>query len=473
MFAGSTRVVRSLISTVDVPAPVSEVYERWTRLGELPRLLGSVQSVRVTGDTSRWDVKIAGERRKFEAEVVERVPDVRIAWTTRSGEPAHAGVVSFHRLTADATRVTVQLDWEPVGLFDKAGDRLGIVERRVDADLRAFADAVAAGARMAQEPRPASSKRARPEDGAPGRGADSPAEVPPKGWFQILKRTTKQLKEDDVPVVAGGVAFFSFLALVPALAAIVSIYGLISDRSQVVEEIESFTGAMPRDVAQFIRDQVTSITEQPEAGLGAAVAIGIVSSLWAAAKGFQALISALNIAYDEEEERKGWKVKALSLAFTVAEAVVVAGVIAAMSAVAGVADDLGTVGSIVLGVLRWAGLFVLLVLGLAVVYRYAPDRDKPKWRWVSPGALVAALLLGLGSFGFAFYVDNFGSYGETYGPLGAIVVLLLWLYLAAYLIVLGAELDAELERQTAKDTTHGSPDPLGRRGAYAADTVAS
>ena len=464
MFAGSTRVVRSLISTVDVHAPVSEVYERWTRLGELPRLLGSVQSVRVTGDTSRWDVKIAGERREFEAEVTEQVPDVRIAWTTRSGEPAHAGVVSFHRLDDSSSRVTVQLDWSPVGLFDTLGDRLGIVQRRVDADLRSFADAVAGVA-------PAPERRAG--DGAPGRGAETPAEVPPTAWLQVLKRTVKQLKEDDVPVVAGGVAFFSFLAVVPALAAIVSIYGLVSDRSQVLDQIRDLTAAMPNDVADFFTDQVTSITEQPEAGLGVAAAVGIVSSLWAAAKGFQALISALNIAYDEEEERKGWKVKALSLGFTVAEAAVVAGVIAAMTAVGAVADDLGTAGAVALGVLRWAGLFALLVVGLAVVYRYAPDRDKPKWRWVSPGALVAALLLGIGSFGFAFYVDNFGSYGETYGPLGAIVVLLLWLYLAAYLIVLGAELDAELERQTAKDTTHGSPDPLGRRGAYAADTVAS
>jgi len=477
--------VRSLITTVDVDRPVSHVYDQWTLLEELPAVMPSVQSVRQLDErTTHWVVRIWGEQREFGAVITEQVPDMRIAWRSE-GTPFHAGVVTFHHLAPSRTRVAVQLEWEPVGLFDKLGDRWGTVRRAVDDDLAAFKRHVEA------TPAPANGWRGTIAAGSgdvatgrdaealgktgrgPGRTADSPTEVPAKGWLQVGKRTMKELKKDHAAVIAGGVAFFIFLALVPAFAAVVSIYGLVADPQDVARQVDSLTAAMPDDVASFVDEQLTSLAQEDSAGLGLAALGGIAAALWAASRGFKALIDALNAIYDEEEGRKGWKVKLLAVLFTVGQAAAVSGLIAAMVAVGNVADGLGTAGGIALSAIRWVVLFGALVLGLAVLYRFAPDRDDPKWRWTTPGALVAAALLVLGSFGFAVYVDSFGSYGETYGSLGAIVVLLLWLQLAAFVILFGAEMDSELERQTAMDTTVGRHQPMGKRGAYAADSVAS
>ena len=460
----------NVVRSVDIEKPVHEVYDRWTLLEDLPSLMGSVQSVRQLDDrTTHWIVRIAREAREFAAVTTEQVPDIRIAWRSR-GTPAHAGVVSFHRLAPTRTRVTVQLDWEPGGLFDRIGHRTGLVGRAIAGDLESFARAV----ETSVPTRPGWRGEIRPDDdagttgigttSAPGRDADSPTEIPAKGWLQVLRRTVKQLKDDDIPVVAAGVAFFSFLALIPALGAIVSVYGMVADPGDVGRQLDSFFGALPRDAAELLREQVTDITRQSSGGLGVAATLGVLASLWSASKGAQALISALNIAYDEEETRKGWKVKLLSVAMTIA---------GALGATALIATLVVMGDNPVAAVLRWPLLAVAVIFGLTVVYRYAPDRDTPRWRWVTPGALLTAVLLAAGSFGFSIYVNDFGSYSETYGTLGAIVVLLLWLYLAAYVTVLGVELDAELERQTAKDSTEGRAAPLGKRGAFAADTVAN
>jgi membrane protein len=466
----------SLVRSIDLDRPVEDVYERWSRLERLPQLLDCVQSVeRLDERRTHWVVRIRGEVRHFDAETTEDEPNLRLAWRATGATP-HTGTVDFHRLGAGRSRITVQLDWEPSGLFDTVGNRLGLVARAVDADLERFRDrlgAVPAGPTIdlrddAGEPGGAA------EAGDPrGRSADRPTDIPAKGWLQVLKRTVKQLKSDNVPIVSGGVAYYSFLALVPALAAVVSIYGLVAEPSDVGRQLNSFFGALPKDAAQLLRSQVRAITAQQAGGLGTAAAIGIVGSLWSASKGMQALISSLNIAYDEEETRKGLRLRAITLGMTVGLAVVATAVIAAMVVAGSLSSHLPTAGQWAVSVARWPVLFVVLTGGLAVLYRYAPDRDEPEWRWVSPGALLAAALLVLGSFGFALYVNAFGSYSETYGSLGAIVVLLLWLNLTAYVVVLGAELDAELERQTAKDTTEGADQPLGTRDAYAADTVAA
>jgi membrane protein len=449
----------SIICAVDVDRPTREIYERWRRIDELPRILRNVVAIeRLDDRTTRWTVRIAKEQRELDAVVTEEVPELRVAWQGR-GTPNQAGVITFHRLTPTRSRMTVQLDWEPAGLFDRVGDKLGLVERAVRSDLEAFKAHVEATVPL---PAAAAAPEAVEE---PGRGADSPADIPAAGWKQVVRRTVKQLKSDNVPVVAGGMAYYSFLALVPALAAVVSIYGIVADPSDVGRQLDSVFGALPTDAARLLQDQVRTITSQSSGGLGAAAAIGILGSLWSASKGMQALIASLNIAYDEEETRKGLRLRIITLGMTI-------GLTLAATLLVAVTIGLGALG-IVGSVLRWPLLFGALVLGLAVVYRYAPDRDDPKWRWVTPGAALAATLVVVGSLGFALYVNQFGKYSETYGSLGAIVVLLLWLNLTAYVVVFGAELDAELERQTARDTTTGHRQPLGVRDAYAADTVAS
>jgi membrane protein len=476
--------VRSLVTHVDVDRPVQHVYDQWSLLEELPRIMPSVQSVRQLDErTTHWVVKISGEQREFAATTTEQVPDMRVAWRSH-GRPPHSGVVTFHRLDEARTRLTLQLDWEPVGLFDKLGDRSGTVRRALDRDLAVFK------AHVEAHPAPATGWRGTIAAGAgptakgeaadagkaaagPGRHAAAPTEIPSAGWLQVVKRTMKELKHDHATVIAGGVAFYVFLALIPALAAVVSVYGLVADPQDVTRQVESFTDAMPDDAASLVEEQLTTITEQEPAGLGIAAVTGIAAALWAASRGFKALIDALNAVYDEEETRKGWRVKALAVGFTVVQALAAVGLVAGIVVLGAIADRLPTGGGVALGIARWIGLFAFLVLGLAFVYRFAPDRDDPKWRWTTPGALAASALLVVASVLFSVYVNSFGSYSETYGSLGAVVVLLLWLQVAAFVILFGAELDSELERQTAVDTTVGRREPMGRRGAYAADSVAS
>ena len=460
----------NLVCSVDVARPVDVVYAQWRRLESLPAVLDSVVSVRrIDDERSHWVVRIRGEEREFEARTTEDLPDARLAWTA-TGSARHAGVVTFHRLAADRSRLTLQLDWEPEGLFDRIGDRFGVVRRAIEADLRAFARHVDG---IAAAPSDDDTAVSGPATLAGlGRDADTPTEIPAAGYKQVLKRTFQQLKSDNVPVVAGGVAFYSFLAIIPALAAVVSIYGLLADPADVRRQLESVLGALPQDAARLLQEQLETITDTPAAGLGLAVLVGVLGSLWSASKGMQSLIAALNIAYDEEETRKGLRLRALTLGMTVALAVGAVVLVGGMVGLGAIASRLGTAGGVALTVLRWPLLLAVLVLVLSALYRYAPDRDDAEWRWITPGAGLAAALMVLGSLAFAVYVNNFGSYSETYGSLGAIVVLLLWLNLMAYVVVLGAELDAELERQTARDTTVGPRAPMGERDAHAADTVA-
>lgn len=469
--------------------PLRHAYDQWTQLQELPRFMDGVAEVRQVDErTSRWVVVIGRERRSFEAVVTEQVPDTRIAWVS-AGPPPHSGVVDFRALGPDRTRVTLQLDWEPQGLFDDLGDRLGFVARQVERDLRGFRRFVE-GQRA---PTGASRHTVRADagsggvkDGAAradvldssfvddgrGRTANRPTQIPARGWLDITKRTVTQLHGDNVTVVAAGVAFYVFLAIVPALLAGISIYGLAVDPSEVTRQLEDFLAATPGDVRRFITDQAQAIAEAPRSGLGIGLAATVLLSLLSASKGMISLITALNVAYDEDESRKFLRVRLLGLVLTIL-GVLGAVVFGTAMVVAGViAEELGTVGSIVLSVVRWPALGAVVVAAVAALYRYAPDRDKARWRWATPGALVATVLWLLGSLAFSVYVGSFGNYQETYGTFAGIVVVLLWLFLTAYAIVFGAEFDAEMERQTARDSTSGPSAPLGQRRAYAADTVA-
>jgi membrane protein len=297
-----------------------------------------------------------------------------------------------------------------------------------------------------------------------GRRAEQPTQIPARGWKDVLVRVKREAKQDNVSLLGGGVAFFALLALVPALLAVVSIYGLVADESTVVRQVHDSLGAAPSEVRDMVAQQLRSIVQGSSSSAGIAAVVGILVALWSASSGMNQLIGAINLAYDEDETRGFVKLRALSLAMTVGAIVfllVAFGAIALVPALAAKAG-LGTAARIAIGVVRWIVLLAGLLAGLAVLYRYGPARDEPIF------ATVAWLIVSLA---FSLYTANFGRYNETYGTLGAVVVTMLWLYLTAVVIILGAELNAEMERQTERDTTRGPERPLGERNATAADTV--
>jgi len=305
-----------------------------------------------------------------------------------------------------------------------------------------------------------------------GRDADRPSDLPATGWKDVGLRVKDELKEDQAPLLSAGVAFYLLLALFPALAALVSVYGLVADPSQVSEQVADLTGSLPEDAQALITDQLEKITAEQQ-GIGVTLAVSVALALWAASSGVKHLISAVNAAYDERETRKFLKLRGLALLLTLGAVLFAAVAIGVIGVLPVVADQLpfGSLGQLLVQVASYVGLAVAFAVGLAVLYRYAPDRDAPRWQWVSWGAVIATVIWVVASIGFSVYVTNFGSYGETYGSLGAVIVLMLWLSITAFAVILGAEVNSELEAQTAKDSTVGHPAPMGTRGAVKADTL--
>jgi len=288
-----------------------------------------------------------------------------------------------------------------------------------------------------------------------------------------LARGWKEAQSDQVPLLAGGVAFFGFLALFPGLIATVLIYGLVMDPATVQEQVASLGDALPSQARDLLTEQLQTLTSTSSSALGIGVVISVVLALWSASGGIGNLITAINTAYDEEENRGFIKRKLLALGLTLASIVFLLVVITLVAVAPAVLDSLVSSGPIrwLLEAVRWALLVVLIMAALAVLYRSSPDRDAPKMRWVSIGAAVATLLWIAASVGFSIYVDNFFSYGKTYGALAGVVVLLLWLWISAYAVLLGAEINAESEQQTIRDSTKGPRRPLGQRDAVKADSI--
>ncbi|MCZ2857151.1 YihY/virulence factor BrkB family protein [Blastococcus sp. VKM Ac-2987] len=306
----------------------------------------------------------------------------------------------------------------------------------------------------------------------PGIDADSPTQIPARGWKQVLKRAWAENNADNMPIIAGGVAFFGFLAIFPALIALISIYGLIVSPEQAATQVEELTTGLPEDARTLIQTQVTNIADA-----GGALTWGLVLStfgaLFSASGGVNNLVKAVNIAYDEVETRNFIKLRALSLVLTLGAIVFVVltiGLIAVLPVVIDVLP-LGSVGTVLAEIGRWVALLAVVAGSLAVLYRVAPDRDAPRFRWVSLGSVLVTVVWAVVSLGFTFYVNNFGSYDATYGAIAGVIVLMLWLYLTCYLVLLGAEINSEAEHQTGHDTTDGEPMPMGERDAVKADTL--
>jgi membrane protein len=264
----------------------------------------------------------------------------------------------------------------------------------------------------------------------------------------VLDALKDKAKRDNVTLLAAGVAFFSLLALVPALVALVSVYGLVADPSDVESQVEDALAAAPTEVRDLVVQQLSSITQDSGGALGLAAVVSLVIALWSASSGVKNLIAAINVAYDEDESRGFVKLRSVSLAFTIGAIVFLVVSFVLIAVLPSVLADtgLGTAGRVAAGALRWFVLLAGMLIALAVLYRYGPDREGAAWSWISPGAVVATLMWLAGSALFAFYTANFGKYNETYGSLGAIVVVMLWLFISALAVIIGAELNAVLER---------------------------
>jgi len=304
-----------------------------------------------------------------------------------------------------------------------------------------------------------------------GRSARGPRQIPWRGWIQVLARVVRRNAESRMGLIAAGVAFYSLLALFPAIAAMISVYGLVADPAQVDRQFATVAEILPQEVYAMISGQMREVA----AGSGDALGVGLVGALlvsvWSSTKGTKSLIEALNVAYEEDERRGLLHFNLFALAFTgffVVLGVVAIGAVVAIPVVLSVIG-LGAVVETLMQWLRWPLLAALLLFTLAIVYRYGPCRRKARWNWVSWGSASAVLLWLAASGLFSFYVANFGAYNATYGSIGAVVIMLMWLFISAFVILAGALLNAEVERQTALDTTGGPDRPMGDRGAYVAD----
>ena len=307
-----------------------------------------------------------------------------------------------------------------------------------------------------------------------GRKAASPSEIPAKGWLDIGKRLFQEFGNDRVLLVAAGVTFYAILALFPAIGALVSIYGLVADPATINEQLAALQGVMPGGALDIIGEQVKRIAAKGGGTLGFTAAFGILVSIWSANGGMKAIFDALNIVYDEKEKRNFIWLNLRSLSFTAGALLFVVlalvGIVVVPAALAFL--NLGSM-EWVIALARWPILLLVVLGSLALLYRYGPSRDTAQWRWVTWGSAVAAFLWIAVSALFSWYVSSFGNYNETYGSLGAVIGFMTWIWISTTIVLLGAELNAEMEHQTVKDTTTGKPDPLGTRKARVADTVAA
>jgi membrane protein len=289
--------------------------------------------------------------------------------------------------------------------------------------------------------------------------ARSPAEIPAPGWWAVLKRTFAESGRDNVSIIAAGVAFYGFLAFVPLLGSLVLIYGLVAEPSSVVSHMQAMTAMMPADAAKIIGEQLMTVTTTASSKKGFGLLIALLLSIYGAMRGSTSIVTALNVVYNVKEDRGFIKTTLISAAMTVGA---VFGLLLAILGVSvlGFVEHLLPFSSpfvhMILKIVFWIVAAAAISFLVALIYRYAPNRPTAKWQWISPGSIIATLLWVGATVGFGFYVSNFGSYNATYGSLGAVVVFLTWLYLTAYILLMGGELNSELEKQTTRPTTEGA-----------------
>jgi membrane protein len=324
--------------------------------------------------------------------------------------------------------------------------------------------------RSIDEPRNLDERSYEPER---GRGAETPWQIPWTGWKDILWRTYQQLSEDRLVAVAAGVVFYALLAVFPAITALVSLYGLFTDPGTISQHLSLAAGILPKGGLDIVQDQINRLTSKGNATLGLGFLFGLVVALWSANAGMKALMDALNVVYDEKEKRGFVWLNLISLSLTLAAIVSLLFAIAAVVVLPLLLNyiGLGGMSEMLLQVLRWPALLVLVITGLTVLYRFGPSRTKPRWEWLSVGTVLAAAAWLVASALLSWYLANFANYDATYGSLGAAIGFMMWLWISSIVILFGAELNSEIEHQTASDSTVGDEKPLGARGAAMADTL--
>jgi membrane protein len=320
---------------------------------------------------------------------------------------------------------------------------------------------------------PISAQLSRAKEQGRGRHAVAPWHIPWAGWKDILWRVYASVNDNRLLAVAAGVVFYSLLAIFPAIAAFVSLYGLIADASTIDSHLSLAAGIFPAGAVDILHEQITRLTAKSDAKLSLGFITGLAVALWSANAGMKAIIDALNVVYDEKEKRSFVKLNLLSLLFTL---IAILSLMIALAAVVIApmvfsAVGLSSLWSLAIVVLRWPLLLVLAAIALAAIYRYGPSRAEARWQWLSVGSGAAAVGWLITSALFSWYIAHFGAYNATYGSLGAAVGMMMWMWISAIVILLGGELNAEIEHQTAKDSTVGSEKPLGERGAVMADTI--
>ncbi|HEX5935425.1 MAG TPA: YihY/virulence factor BrkB family protein [Pseudorhizobium sp.] len=309
----------------------------------------------------------------------------------------------------------------------------------------------------------------------PGRGRDarSPRQIPAKGLKDVFWRLYAAISEDRVMLVAAGVTYYLLLALFPAMAALVSVYGFVASPADIAARIAFLTTVMPADALNIFLDQLKSLASQDQSTLSIGLIAGLGIALWSANNGMKALFEAMNVAYQEEEKRSFLKLTAVSLLFTLAAIVLIVALIVAVGVVPAVLAFLRLEGwaEILISLVRWPLLLVIVMAAIATLYRFGPSREPAKARWLTWGTVFATVFWLVASIAVSYYLSNFADYNATYGTLGALIGFMVWTWVSVIIVIVGAELNAELEHQTAQDTTTGPDQPMGSRGAYMADTV--
>jgi membrane protein len=310
----------------------------------------------------------------------------------------------------------------------------------------------------------------RPEH---GRLSRNPLQIPWTGWKDILWRTYARTGEDRLLAIAAGVVFFGLLAVFPAITALVSCYGLFANPSTIGANLQTLALMLPEGSFQIVQDQIARVLMKGNTALGATFLFGLALAVWSANAGVKAVIDALNVVYEEREKRSFIRLNLLSLAFTTGGIAALLLMVSAVVALPLALDHVGLApeSQFIVSLTRWPLLLVILLIALALLYRFGPSRQSARWEWLSVGTLAAALLWIAGSSLLSWYLSNFANYDATYGSLGAAIGLMMWMWMSAIIVLCGAELNSEIEHQTALDTTIGGAKPLGRRGAVMADTI--
>jgi len=311
------------------------------------------------------------------------------------------------------------------------------------------------------------------EEAGRGREAEAPHEIPPKGLKDVLFRVVAEVMEDRVTLIAAGVTYYLLLALFPAMGALVSLYGFVADPTTIATHIGFLSQIFPRGSFDLILSQLTALTQQKPGALSLGFITGLVIAIWSANNGVKALCDAMNVAYGEEEKRGIVEFNLLSLGFTFGLLIFAVVLIFAIGVIPAILAYfwLGEWTDLLTRIGRWPIILALVMTGIVLLYHYGPSRERAKFVWLSWGAVFSTLCWLLSSFVFSYYLDNFANYNATYGTLGALIGFMVWIWISVIIIIVGAEINAELEHQTRKDSTTGPPRPMGERGAYVADTV--